>query len=88
MSEEVDAAIVRAEVVALQAIMLSVFRRLAADRPELRPVLCDAFNEAETILSGVAVKMGLEDPARSTLDALRIVEEFRAAVIRDETICR
>lgn len=88
MFTEAETAALRAEVVALQAVMMSVFRRMAADRPELSATFCQAFDEAETILSGVAVKMGLEAPAESTIGALKVIEELRAAVIRDESICR
>ena len=88
MFTEEETAALRAEMVALQAVMMSVFRRMAADRPELSATFCQAFDEAETILAGVAVKMGLQAPAESTLGALEVIEEFRAAVIRDESICR
>jgi hypothetical protein len=83
-----DEAVVKAEVIALQAVLISVFRRMASERPELAPIFCTAFDEAETILTGVAVKMGLEAPAESTLGALRVIEELRRAVIRDESLCR
>jgi hypothetical protein len=85
---EADEAVVKAEVLALQAVLISVFRRMASDRPELAPTFCRAFDEAETILAGVAVKMGLAAPAESTLGALRVIEEIRAGVIRDESVCR
>jgi hypothetical protein len=86
--DEADAAVLKAEVVALQAVMMSVFRRMAADRPELSASFCCAFDEAETILSGVAVKMGMVAPAETTIGALEVVEQMRRAVIRDESICR
>ena len=88
MITDTDAAVLRAEVVALQAVMISVFRRMAVERPELSSVFCQAFDEAETILAGVAVKMGLDAPIESTVGALQVVEEMRAAVIRDERLCR
>ncbi len=84
---EADAAVVKAEVVALQAVLMAVFRRLAEDRPELASSFCGAFDEAEAILTGVAMKMGLEAPLESTVGALAIIDEMRAAVIRDERIC-
>jgi hypothetical protein len=84
---EADAATLKAEVVALQAVIISVFRRMVADREELATPFCQAFDEAETILSGVAVRMGLDAPAEVTIGALQIVEEIRRAVIRDESIC-
>ena len=84
---DADAAVLRAEVIALQAIMMSVFRRMVTDRSELRPLFCQAFDEAETILAGVAIKMGLETPLEATVGALEVVEQIRRGVIRDETIC-
>jgi hypothetical protein len=85
---EADEAVVKAEVIALQAVLISVFRRMATDRPELAPLFCRAFDEAETILSGVAEKLGLEAPRETTVGALAIIEEMRSAVIRDESVCR
>jgi hypothetical protein len=86
MNDE-EFATLRAEVVALQAVLMAVFRTLASERSELMPLFCKAFDEAETILSGVAVKMGLEAPLQSTVGALRVVEELRRVVIRDEQAC-
>ena len=85
---EADEAVVKAEVIALQAVLISVFRRMATDRPELAPLFCRAFDEAETILSGVAEKLGLEAPRETTVGALAIIEEMRLAVIRDESVRR
>ena len=86
MNEE-EFATLRAEVVALQAVLMSVFRTLASERSDLTPLFCRAFDEAETVLSGVAIKIGLEAPLHSTVGALRVVEELRRAVIRDEQAC-
>lgn len=83
-----DDAVMKAEVVALQAVLIAVFRRMAADRPDLSPLFCSAFDEAETILAGVAVKMGLDAPYETTVGALAVVEQLRTAVIRDEAACR
>ncbi len=85
---ETDAAVLKAEVVALQAVLISVFRRMVSDRSELAPLFCQAFDEAETILSGVAVKLGLDAPMETTVGALRIVDEIRSGVIRDPSVCR
>jgi hypothetical protein len=85
---EADEAVLKAEVVALQAVLMSVFRRIVTDRPDFAPLFCQAFDEAETILSGVAVKLGMDAPVESTIGALRIIEELRSAVIRDPEICR
>ena len=84
---DADAAAVKAEVVALQAVLIAVFRRMAEDRPELAPTFCRAFDEAEAILTGVAIKMGLEASRESTVGALTIIEQMRSAVIRNEEVC-
>lgn len=84
---QADALILKAEVVALQAVLIPVFRSLAA-RPELHALFCEAFDEAEATVTGVAIKMGMEAPLESTVGALRVIEELRAAVIRDERRCR
>lgn len=68
MITDADANVLRAEVVALQAVMISVFKRMATERPDLGGIFCHAFDEAETILSGVAVKMGLDAPIETPLE--------------------
>ena len=84
---DAEAAELHAEVLALQAVLMGVFRRLARDRPELTPLFCQAFDEAETILSGVATRAGMEYAIRTTTGALRVIEELRQAVIGDERAC-
>jgi hypothetical protein len=86
VSEE-EAAAVRSELIALQAILIGLLKRLVADQPAMVPTLCRAFEEAESTLTGVAVKMGLQAPIESTVGALKVVEEIRSAVIRDEDLC-
>jgi hypothetical protein len=85
---EGDEAVLKAEVLALQAVLIAVLKRIATQRPELGPLFCQAFDEAEGTLTGVAVKMGLEAPLESTMGALRVIEELRSAVIRDESVCQ
>ena len=85
---EADANVLKAEVVALQAVLISVFRRMATDRPEFAPLFCRAFDEAEAIMTGVAVKMGMEAPRETTLGALALLDEIRAGVIRKPELCR
>ncbi|QPQ56140.1 hypothetical protein IC614_06140 [Allosphingosinicella flava] len=85
--DETEADIVKAEVVAIQAVLMAVFRRLATDRADLAPLFCRAFDEAETILAGVAVKLGLETPLSSMTGAMTVLEEFRRAVLGDESGC-
>lgn len=81
-----DAKELHAEVLALQAVLMAVFRRMVREQPELTPLFRRAFDEADTILSGVAMQAGLEDSIVTTTGALRIIEELRGAVIRDEDL--
>ncbi|QAY75246.1 hypothetical protein [Sphingosinicella sp. BN140058] len=85
--DETDAAIVRAELVALQAVLIAMMRRMARHAPELAPLVCGAFEDAEAIVTGVAMKMDMTDPSLSAMNALRVIEEMRAGVIKDEAIC-
>jgi hypothetical protein len=85
--DEVDSALLRSEMVALQAVLIAVLKRLARETPELAPLLCSAFDDAEAIVTGIAMKMNFEDPGGSAMGALRVIEEMRAGVIRDEAIC-
>lgn len=73
--------------VALQAVLIAVLKRLVRDAPDLAPLLCGAFEDAESIVTGIAMKMDLEDPDGSAMGALRVIEEMRAGVIRDESVC-
>ena len=38
-------------------------------------------DEAETVLTGLAVKLGAEPASLTTITALRVVEEIRAGVL-------
>ena len=80
---DVDAKELHAELLALQAVLMAVFRRMVREQPELAPLFRRAFDEADTILTGVATQAGLEESLGTTTGALRIIEELRAAVIRD-----
>jgi hypothetical protein len=84
---DAEAAELQAEVIALQAVLMGVFRRLARDRPELTSLLCQAFDDAEAIMTGVAAQTGLQDALTTTTGALRIIEELRRAVIGDGSAC-
>jgi hypothetical protein len=85
--DEAEAEIVKAEVIAIQAVLMSVFRRLATDRADLAPLFCQAFDEAETIMAGVAVKLGLDVPLPAMTGAITVLEELRRAVLGDEGSC-
>ena len=82
-----DAAILHAEVAALQAVLISVLRSLARDQPDLVDRFCAAFDEAESVLTGIAYRSNLATTGRTTIDALRVVEEIRAGVLRGKAAC-
>ena len=82
-----DGANVRSELVAFHAILIVLMRRMVRHAPEMSPVLCGAFEDAEAIVTGVAMRMDMEDPGGSAFGALRVIEEMRAGVIKDEAIC-
>ena len=79
---DTDAIILHAEVAALQAVLISVLRKLAHERPETIRDFCAAFDEAETVLTGLAVRLGDEPSSVTTINALRVVEEIRSGVLK------
>ena len=87
MSGEVDIGALQAEVVALQAVVIALSRQLARDHPQFGPTICRAFEEAEALMSGIAMQFGMGAPMDVTVGALRVIDEIRTAVIRDESIC-
>ena len=86
MAHEVDE--VHSELLAVQAVLMAVLRRLAREGPELMPLFCAAFDGAETVLAGVAAREGLESAIGTTTAALDVIDQIRTAVIRDESACR
>jgi hypothetical protein len=85
MAADSDLVTLHAEILAVQAALIAISRRLAATHPDLGAAFCAAFQDAETIMSGLALRLDL--PSEATLEALRILGEIRAAVIRDEAQC-
>jgi len=85
MAADSDLVTLHAEILAVQAALIAICRRLAAAQPDLGPAFCAAFEDAETIMSGLAMRLDL--PSEATLEALRILSEMRAAVIHDEALC-
>ncbi|HEY0011383.1 MAG TPA: hypothetical protein VGB79_00860 [Allosphingosinicella sp.] len=78
-----EAKVLQSEVLALQAVLMAVFRRLVRDRPDLDGLFRKAFDEAETILAGVATRAGFEEAIGTTTGALQIIDELRGAVLRE-----
>jgi hypothetical protein len=72
---------VQSEAIAIEAVLIAVFRRIARADPRMAKLLTDAFDEAETVMSGLAVRHGMEEVLRTTTAAMAIVNELRQAVI-------
>jgi hypothetical protein len=72
---------VQPEVIAIEAVLIAVFRRVARADPRMANLLGEAFDEAETVMSGLAVKHGMEQLLHTTTAAMTIIEELRQAVI-------
>lgn len=87
MAADPDLVTLHAEILAVQAVLIAVARRLAHAQPELGATLCAAFDDAETLMSGVAVRLAADLPTGATIESLRIIGEMRDAVIQDESIC-
>lgn len=72
---------VQSEVIAIEAVLLAVFRRAAKRDPEMARVLRDSFDEAETVMAGLANRHGLEESLQATTAAMTIIDELRQAVL-------
>jgi hypothetical protein len=72
---------VQSEAIAIEAVLIAVFRRIARADPRMAKLLTDAFDEAETVMAGLAVKHGMEKLLKTTTAAMTIVDELRQAVI-------
>lgn len=79
---------VQSEVIAIEAVLIAVFRRIARTDSAMVQLLCDSFDEAETVMSGLAVKHGMEEVLHTTTAAMAIVEELRQAVLPATSPCR
>lgn len=87
MAADADLNILHGEILAVEAVLIALARRLAQAEPRLGPSLCAAFDDAETLMSGVAIRLASALPTAATLEALRIIAEMRSAVIQDESVC-
>ena len=87
MKAGADVRAAQAEALALQAVMIAMMRRMLDARPDLAPVFCAAFEDAERLMSGVTMKIGESAPRAVTVGALEVIEQIRIAVITDESIC-
>ncbi|HMC91038.1 MAG TPA: hypothetical protein VKI45_01135 [Allosphingosinicella sp.] len=87
MAADADFPTLHAELLAVQAVVIALARRLACQDAVLGRAVCAAFDEAESMMTGVAVRLGAEAAPGSTLGALRVIAEMRDAAIRDESVC-
>ncbi len=88
MDAEAEINAVQAESVALQAVVIALSRQTLEARPELAPAFCAAFEDAERLMQGIAVRIGTDAPREVTVGALAVIEQIRAAIIQDESVCR
>ncbi len=78
---ESDLKDVQAEVIAIQAVLIAVLRQLARQDSGLAPLFAAAFEEAESMMCGVAIKLGMEPMLGTSTAALAVIEELRQAVM-------
>ncbi len=78
---------VQSEVIAIEAVLIAVFRRIARADPRMAKLLCDSFDEAETVMAGIAVRHGMQEVLHTTTAAMTIVDELRQAVLPDGRVC-
>ena len=72
---------VQSEVIAIEAVLIAVFRRIAASDAAMATIFRDSFDEAETVMAGLATRHGLEDALQATTAAMTIIDELRQAVL-------
>jgi hypothetical protein len=87
MAADADLAHLHAEMLAIQAVVIALARRLAREDAALGRAVCAALDDAESMMTGIAVRLAADTPPESTFGALRILAELRDAVIQDESIC-
>ena len=87
MDAEAEINATQAESVALQAVVIALCRQILAARPDLATAFCAAFEDAERLMQGIAVRIGTDAPREVTVGALGVIEQIRNAVITDESVC-
>jgi hypothetical protein len=87
MAADADFPTLHAELLGVQAVVIALARRLARHDPALGRAVCAAFDDAESLMTGVAVRLCVDAAPGSTLGALRVIAEMRDAAIRDESVC-
>ena len=72
---------VQSEVIAIEAVLIAVFRRIAKSDAAMAALFGDSFDEAETVMAGLATRHGLEEALQATTGAMTIIDELRQAVM-------
>lgn len=70
-----------AETLALQAIVIGVFGRLAASNPGLRQAIGLGFDDAANYVEQITIKLGTKASPAHTSKALQIVEGLRSTAL-------
>lgn len=70
-----------AETLALQAIIIGVFQRIAKLSPDLRTVIGSGFDDAANYVEHITIKLGASASPAHTSKALKIVEGLRATTL-------
>ena len=71
---------VQSEVIAIEAVLIAVFRRIAKSDEAMARLFRESFDEAETVMAGLATRLGLEEAIQATTAAMTIIDELRQAV--------
>ena len=72
---------VQAEVIAIEAVLIAIFRRIAKSDDAMARLFRESFDEAETVMAGLASRHGLEEALQATTAAMTIIDELRQAVL-------
>ena len=72
---------VQSEVIAIEAVLIAVFRRIAKTDEAMAMLFRESFDEAETVMAGLATRHGLEEALQATTAAMTIIDELRQAVL-------
>ena len=72
---------VQSEVIAIEAVLLAVFRRIAKSDEAMARLFRESFDEAETVMAGLATRHGLEEALQATTAAMTIIDELRQAML-------
>ena len=72
---------VQSEVIAIEAVLIAIFRRIAKSDDAMARLFRESFDEAETVMAGLATRHGLEEALQATTAAMTIIDELRQAVL-------